>query len=270
MQSTFQKLLKKKNRRSIFILAGLLSICWISQAQSTDSTHHKDNWGNSQRGQGQAMNRFHPGGRGGWDGQDRGQGSYGVRRQGFGHHGGRGMNHEHWIHYSPEQRNQLQAINTEYRKKQQDLYKNDKMTLGEYKSQLLAMGKEKKAKMQALLTPEQKDRVAMMKKQAAENEQVRAVANLERMKIRLNLSDEQAATIKSQQANLRSQFQSIRENDNLLPQQKMEQMKELAMKRQDALKSVLTPDQLSKFEAMHSRHWGGGGQDQGQPFSHQD
>jgi hypothetical protein len=90
------------------------------------------------------------------------------------------------------------------------------------------------------------------------------------MKIRLNLSDEQAATLKSQQANLRSQFQSIRENDNLLPQQKMEQMKALAMKRQDALKSVLTPDQLSKFQAMHTRHWGGNGQGQEQPFSHQD
>jgi Spy/CpxP family protein refolding chaperone len=129
---------------------------------------------------------------------------------------------------------------------------------------LAALGKDKKAKMQALLTPEQKDRIEKRMKQGAENAQVRAAANLERMKIRLNLSDEQATRIKTAQTSLREQMKSIRENDNLLPQQKMEQMKTLAMKRQEVVKSVLTPEQLSKFEAMHTHHWGGG--DQGRSF----
>lgn len=289
--------------KPLLLLAGLLSICWFSQAQTTpggtnasqdtthrmgfrhhrpfnggDSTHNKDDWGGNFRrgpGQDQAMNGFHRGGPGGWDRTGRGQGPHrGFGERGFGRHGGfgrrdgHGMGREGWVHYSPEQRKQLEAISKEYRQKQRDLYKNDKMTLGEYKSQLVTLGKEKKAKMQALLTPEQKDRMAKMKQQAVENAQVRAAANLERMKIKLNLSDEQTATIKSQQAKLRDQFTSIRENDNLLPQQKMEQIKALAMKRQDLVKSVLTPEQLSKFQAMHARHWGEGAPGQGGPGQH--
>ena len=145
------------------------------------------------------------------------------------------------------------AINKEYRQKSEDLFKQDNSTLKQYKAGLLALQKEKKDKLAALLTPQQKDQMAARKKRMDENRQVMEVARLERLKLHLSLSDDQVAKIKAGQENLRSQFKAIHENDNLLPQQKMEQMKALMAKRNDTYKSVLTPEQYTQFEKMHHR-----------------
>jgi hypothetical protein len=158
--------------------------------------------------------------------------------------------HRPHIRYSQDQRQQLQAINTDYRKKTADLFNNDNLTLRQYKAGLIALQKEKKAKLQALLTPQQKDQLARHQQMAAENAQVRSAARLERLKIRLNLSDDQVATLKSKEQGLHEQMRSLHENDNLLPQQKMEQFRDLSSRRTEIIKSVLTPNQLSKFNEM--------------------
>jgi hypothetical protein len=173
----------------------------------------------------------------------------------------RGRNNFGWarmnrIHYSAEQHKQMRTINEDFRKKSQDLYKQDNITLREYKSQLLALQKDKKSKIQNLLTPDQKNEMEKWKKHASEEMQVKAAANLERMKIHLNLSDDQTAKIRSQQTEFRSKMRAIHQNDDLLPYQKKDQMKTLIAKRQDAMKSVLTPDQFSQFEKMHRQRFG--------------
>jgi len=172
-----------------------------------------------------------------------------THRQGMHHH-------RNFIHYTPEQRQQVAAINNDYRQKSADLYKKDDITLREYKSSLLALQKEKKTKMEALLTPKQKEEIATRRKRISENRQVMAAAHMERLKLRLNLSDDQVTKIKAGQESLRAQAKAIHENDNLLPQEKMEQMKSLMAKRNDTFKSVLTPEQYSQYEKM-SQHRGG-------------
>jgi hypothetical protein len=185
----------------------------------------------------------------------------------FGHGRGfaRGAGHNGWggearIHYTPEQRKQVAAINKDYRQKAEDLYKKDNSTLREYKAGLLALQKEKKTKLEGLLTQKQKDEMAARRKRRTENMQVMAVARMERLKLHLGLSDDQVAKIKAGQESLRNQVKAIHENDNLLPQQKMEQMKALMAKRNDTYKAVLTPEQYSQFEKMsHGRGRGGRG-----------
>jgi Spy/CpxP family protein refolding chaperone len=159
------------------------------------------------------------------------------------------------VHFTPDQRKQMQAINVDYRKKSSELYKKDDLSLREYKSQLLALQKDKKNKLQGILTPDQRAKIAEFKKKRQEDAQVMAAARLERMKINLKLSDQQAATIKSQQQNLHAQMQSIRENDHLMREQKMEQIKALLAKQKDVMKSVLTPEQQSQFESMHKQRF---------------
>jgi hypothetical protein len=202
-----------------------------------DSLHREFRGGRDEAmnhfGERNRMNRFH---------------SRGGNRFGWAH-----MSH---VHYSLEQRKQMHTINEDFRKKSQDLYRQDNITLREYKSQLLALQKDKKSKLQNLMTPDQKNEMEKWKKHASEEMQVKAAANLERMKIHLNLSDDQTAKIKSQQAEFRSQVQAIHQNDNLLSYQKKDQMKALIAKRQDAMKSVLTPEQFSQFEKMHRQRFG--------------
>jgi len=180
----------------------------------------------------------------------------GWANRGFGQRRGFGRPH---IRYSPEQRQQLMAIIKEYRQKREDLFKQDNLTLKQYKAGLVALEKEKKSKMQGLLTQQQKDELAANRKRMDENRQVREVARLTRLKLHLNLTDDQVARIKAGNENLRSQAKAIHENDNLLPQQKMEQMKTLLAKRNDTYKSVLTPDQYTEFEKMMSHRRAVGG-----------
>jgi hypothetical protein len=256
--------------KKLLILPALFFFGLVSQAQvSVDSTHshramidgkryrggadslHRRGVGGFREGRDQARNHFRSNDRDhrfhDWNNGDRRLHSF--RRRGFG-------DQAFHAHFSPEQRKQAQSINESYRKKAADLYKNDNLTLREYKSQLLTLQKEKKSKTQALLTPEQKDQVAKWKKQASENAQVRDAAFLERMRLRLQLSDAQAANIKSQRVSLRTQMQSIHENEDLLPYQKMEQIKALGDKNKDLMKSVLTPDQYTEFENMHKQRLG--------------
>jgi hypothetical protein len=82
---------------------------------------------------------------------------------------------------------------------------------------------------------------------------------MERLKLRLNLSDDQVAKIRAGQQNLHSQAKAIRDNASLLPQQKREQMKDLMAKHKDVVKSMLTPEQQTQFEKMSHRRGGPGG-----------
>ncbi len=253
-----------KQMKKVFSILALVFLGWAAKAQSTDNNSSNDttlrhhaytNWnrhgGNDSlqkrnfrvAGQnwGEANNRFNQEGR-----MNR------FRPVGNHRRFGEGMGA---LHFTADQRNQMHAIMNEYRKNSSELYKNDNLTLKEYKTQLLALQKEKKSKLQGLLTPEQKTKIAEFKNKRQENAQVMAAARLERMKINLKLSDQQAATIKSQQQNLHAQMQSIRENDNLGRDQKMEQIKTLIVKQQDAIKSVLTPEQQSQFENMHKQRF---------------
>ncbi len=237
MLTKSQQLLTKS-----LLFAGILLTCGIAQAQTvgTDSTHQHRAFGR----QPFAKGSFHRGG------NDR---------------------HGNGVHYTPEQRRQLMAINKEYHEKSADLFKKDNITLKEYKAGLLALQSDRRSKMEALLTPQQKDQIARRKKMSEENRQVAEAARMERLKLRLNLSDDQVAKIKAGQADLHAQARSIHDNDNLLPQQKMEQMKGLMAKRKDVFKSVLTPEQFTQFEQMmqHRRgfgrdgHEGRGGWDRG-------
>jgi hypothetical protein len=284
----------------LLLLPALLLFGWAASAQTTgnnnnssDTTHHhmmRHRWGNGMGGDSLAKrDGFHRGGPGGpggfhggpgggqqgWayhrPGQERwgqGRGGHGRHGQGRGHFGRSG--HRGWgergmaVRYTPEQRKQIMTINKDYKQKSEDLFKQDNITLKQYKAGLIALQKEKKGKLQSLLTPQQNNEIAARRKRMAENAQVMEVARLERLKLHLSLSDDQVAKIKAGQENLRSQFKAIHENDNLLPQEKRDQMKTLMAKRNDTYKAVLTPDQYTQFEQM-SHHRGGG---PGGPMGH--
>lgn len=147
------------------------------------------------------------------------------------------------------QRKQSKAIRENASKQIEALYKNDKLTLGDFKKQKAAILKEQKAKLEGLLTAEQKTKLAEGKKRMADNMQVQAAARLERMKINLGLKDEQVAKIKTAQTQLREKIKALHEDESLLPEQKKAQMKALMDQQKESLKSVLTAEQLAKLES---------------------
>src|SRR5215831_14025307 len=134
MNSKSQKILKNS-----LLAAGILLTCGMVQAQSTDnksdstqhSMHHR-----SPRNGGDGPAMRHPGYEssrpqsGGW-----------ADRGGWGRHGGeRGrFGRGERIHYSPEQRTQLAAINKDYHDKSAALFQKDNITLNEYKAGLRSL-----------------------------------------------------------------------------------------------------------------------------------
>jgi len=242
MKRTISSLLIKV---CILLGAFFLGLAARSHAQSPSG---------SQTGIQSDTTRHHYGMHRGWGHRQDGWASRGERHQGFGHHGfGRER-----IHYTPQQRQQLLSINKDFKQRSEALFAQDNITLKQYKAGLITLQKDKKAKLAALLTPQQKNEMAERRKKMTENAQVMAVARLERLRLHLNLTDDQVAKLKAGQESLRSQVKAIHENDNLLPQEKREQMKALLAKRNDTYKSVLTPDQYSQFEKMHHHGRGPG------------
>jgi hypothetical protein len=287
------------NRKKLFLLLGALSLVWAANAQSTSNntttdtthiTHHRFHGAPGAFHNAPGDSSFHhlhrtPGAFPGRDGHDGyafhrrdGRNGYAFhRRDGrngyafhhpdqnrfghnrFGHHRF-GRRHHEFIHYTPEQRQQAMAINKDYRQKSADLFKQDNITLKQYKAGLVALQKEKKTKLEALLTPLQKDQQAASRRLRDDRSQLMATTRLERLRQALSLTDDQVSKLKTGQENLRSQAKTIHENDNLLPQEKRAQLKALMTTRNDTFKSVLTPDQYTKFQQMfHHRPGGPGG-----------
>ncbi|PWT75376.1 MAG: hypothetical protein C5B59_09130 [Bacteroidetes bacterium] len=61
------------------------------------------------------------------------------------------------------------------------------------------------------------------------------------------MTKEQTVTIQNKQADFRTKFQTIREDENLLPFQKREELKALRSNEKESVRSVLTPDQATKI-----------------------
>jgi len=154
------------------------------------------------------------------------------------------------LHLTPDQMKQVKVMNENFRAQVASLEKSDKISLGEYKTQLASLHKAHKAQFEALLTDEQKKQIADQKKNAAINQQVKTVAQLERMRLTLGLTDEQLAKIKANQTALHNKLVALHENEALLPEQKRAALTSLMNERKELLKSILTPEQQLKADSL--------------------
>jgi hypothetical protein len=118
--------------------------------------------------------------------------------------------------------------------------------------------KENKAKMDGILTTEQKAKMEKMNPdgyrgegEAKRKEMGQKQANM--MKERLGLTDDQSAKLSTHRAEMGEKMKAIRENKSLSDEQKKDQLKELHKTQKDAMKSILTEEQMKKIkeEGMH-------------------
>jgi periplasmic protein CpxP/Spy len=81
---------------------------------------------------------------------------------------------------------------------------------------------------------------------------------------KLNLSADQTAKLEPIFANRDQQFQALRQNSQLTPDQRHEQMKAIHESTKQQLATVLSPDQIQQLKEMRHNHRGNG-QWKGQP-----
>lgn len=160
------------------------------------------------------------------------------------------------LNLTDAQKQQIKALNEEYRGKMKALRSNDDAKLGDVKKQSQALKEEQRAKMQNILTAEQKAKLAEQKEQRKTEAKAKGAKRFEQMQKDLNLTADQSAKLKTQNEQFRTQAEAIKNNASLSQDQKKEQFKALMQQRKESMKSILTAEQLQKMEAKRKESRG--------------
>ena len=174
-----------------------------------------------------------------------GQG-YGMNR----HRGNFSMMKE--INLTDAQKQQAKSLNEEYNAKVKNLEKDENITLKDYRAKKASLEQERKSKFQALLTPEQKDKIAQAREARSEKMKMMSQKRMDKMKTDLNLTDEQVAKIQEQRNASMEKMKAIRENSSLSEDQKREQLMDLHKSMHESMNSILTADQIKKRDEMRN------------------
>jgi hypothetical protein len=161
----------------------------------------------------------------------------------------------HKLNLSEEQKAKAKTYHEDFRTKMADLKKNDNITVKEWRSKMETLRKDHKAKIQGLLTNDQKSQIEKMKTDRKAMHEIDSKSRMEKMKMKLGLSDDQASKLSKNRTEMMEKMKAIRENKNLDDLKKKEQVKELMKQQKEKTKSVLTEEQLKKLKEQKShRH----------------
>jgi Spy/CpxP family protein refolding chaperone len=156
------------------------------------------------------------------------------------------------LNLTDAQKQQVKALNEDYNVKVKNLEKDDNITLKDYRTQKANFEQERKSKFQALLTTDQKNKIAQAKQDRSAKMKMMAQKRIDKMKTDLNLTDDQVAKMQAQRESSMEQMKAIRENSSLSEEQKKEQLMDLRKSSHESINSILTADQLKKKEELRN------------------
>ena len=165
-------------------------------------------------------------------------------------HHGQKMDRMKDLNLTDAQKNQLKAEREAHKAKMEALNKQDNLTVKEMRERKAALQQEQKAKMEALLTAEQKNKMAANKTAMETKRAEMSEKHAAMMKEKLGLSNDQAAKLKAYNEATHSKMKAIRENQSLSKEQKRAQIKALKETTQTQRKAILTTEQQQKMEEM--------------------
>jgi protein CpxP len=160
------------------------------------------------------------------------------------------------LNLSDEQKKQAQANKVALKQKMKELNKNESITVKEQRDRKDALRKEQKAKMQALLTPEQKTKMAELKATKMAKKEEKFAKGLEKMKSKINLSDAQVMQLKSQRERIKANAKEIKDNESLSRTQRKEQLMALKAESKTQKSNIFTADQIKQLDEMKKNKMG--------------
>ena len=158
------------------------------------------------------------------------------------------------LNFSEAQKQQAKTYREDFKKKMQDLNKNEGITVKEFRDRKASLRKEQKTKMDDLLTAEQKTKMSQLKAAHKAKKDEHFAKHLDKMKNNLSLTDDQVAKLKAQRENMHSRMKAIKENESLTREQRKDQIMALRAAAKDQHKKIFTEDQLKKMEDMKKKH----------------
>lgn len=184
-----------------------------------------------------------------------------VQRQGkFGQKGQMGQMHKGEgvkamakdLDLTDTQKQEMKKIHQDTQSKLEALRADKTITVGEMESRRKAILDEQKAKMDALLTTEQKAKIEQRKTEMKEKAGQMQEKRQEKMKEELGLSNDQAAKLKALNEKARNQVQAIKNDSKLTQEEKMAKLKALKETTDAERKTILTAEQNAKFETLRA------------------
>jgi periplasmic protein CpxP/Spy len=160
------------------------------------------------------------------------------------------------LNLSPAQQEQVKANRTQLKQQMAELNKNENITVKEFRDRKAAIRKEQKAKMESLLTPDQKQQLATEKAAMQQKRQAKSAQRMDKMKAKIGLSDEQVSRIKTNRESIQIKAKAIKDNPALDRSAKKEQLAQLKKQQQENMQKVLTNEQKEKLATLKKQQKG--------------
>ena len=157
------------------------------------------------------------------------------------------------LNFTEDQKKQARTINEDFRKKMQELNKNENITVKEMRDRKAVLHKEKKTKLDGLLTADQKTKLTQLKAEQKIKNDEQFAKKLNKMKGNLDLTETQVTKIKAQREITQSKMKAIRDNESLTREQRREKMIAIKVEAKDQHQKIFTPDQLKKMEELKKK-----------------
>jgi hypothetical protein len=155
------------------------------------------------------------------------------------------------LNFSNEQKEQLKSINATFKQKMQDLNQHDDITVREMRNQRAALVNDHKKAVEDLLTPAQKDQLKQWKEKGKERMAAMSQKRIDRLKKTIDLTDAQAAQLKTESENFHQKMLALHEDKSLSPQDKRSKSAALREEHKQAMNQVFTKEQKEKLEQFH-------------------
>jgi Spy/CpxP family protein refolding chaperone len=152
------------------------------------------------------------------------------------------------LNLSEQQKMQASLYKADFKKKMTELNSNEKITVKEQRDRKASLLKEKHAKMESLLTPEQKNKMAQLKADHKAKGEQHDAARMDKMKSKLQLTDTQVAQMKTQRESMMTKLKAIKENNSMDRTAKKEKLQSLKEEMKQENKKIFTEEQLKKME----------------------
>ncbi len=141
------------------------------------------------------------------------------------------------LNLTPDQQAKLKPIFQQQRQQVQAIRRDQNLTPREKQSKIRALRQDTQAQVNALLTPDQQQRLAGIQ---ARRHPLQA----------LNLTPDQQAKLKPLFQQQRQQVQAVRRDPDLTPRQKRAKVREIRQNAQAEVRSLLTPEQQQRLQQL--------------------
>jgi len=155
------------------------------------------------------------------------------------------------LQLTAEQKKQLRAIRMEARDRAAIIRHDQNLSLEQKAAKLRELRKSTREQRMAVLTPEQREQMKAMR-----------AGRRGQMAKELGLTPDQRSKVKETVQSARQQRKSVLNDGSLSEEQKLAQLKQIRVSTKTQLASILTPEQLDKWQQMrqHRGHRGHGHQ----------